>query len=133
MSIVTKEEFDAAVAAMHRESPDQVLVLTSPAADVRRTEELLGIKEGTMPNTILKFAKGEECCPNCHRNFNVLDLIKSALEVHSKEFLTGKIFGNDYVMTDYVDAKEKAPTCYDCDTKGIGAGGYNCQRYVCIK
>jgi hypothetical protein len=130
--IVTKEQFDAAVASINQESPDHVLVLNSSANDIKCTEELLGTKEGTVPNTVLRFVKGEECCPNCGRHFSVLDLFKAALEIHSKEFLNGIIFGKEYYNISYDrDDKEKAPTCSDFGKKGIGAASYYTGPYSC--
>ena len=132
-NIVTKEHHDAVIADLIKESPDHVVLLESPASDIRRAEELLAIKEGTLPNTICRFSKGEERCPNCGRNLSVLDLIKTALEVHSKEFLNDIIFGNEYIQTRYTRDMEKAPTCYDCGKKGLGPLSYGQDqgRYSC--
>ena len=127
MPVVTKEQHDASVAEILKESPDYVLLRESPASDVKRTEELLEIKEGILPNFICRFRKGEEHCPHCDRHYNVLDLIKTALQSHSKEFLNNVIFGDEYTRGD----GGQIPTCYDCGKKGPGPIFYATSSYHC--
>jgi hypothetical protein len=129
--IVTQEEHDAAIAAILEESPDVVIVKETPASDVTRTEELLGMQEGTLDNTVLRFKKGTEACLHCGRHFNVLDLMTRALQFHSKEFLTGIMLGDTLYQVKYIDADGagKAPICADCGKPGTAMGNYYGIRY----
>jgi hypothetical protein len=126
--IVTKEQFDASVAEMLKESPDHVLLLESPPSDVKRTEELLDIKEGTLPNFALRFKKGQERCIKCGRHFSVLDLIKTALQSHSREFLNEVIFAEEYSL----NGEGQTPVCFDCGEPGPGPGRYKTRTYSCF-
>lgn len=126
--IVTKEEFDAATEKTFKESPDHVLVLAPPPEDVKRTEELLNIKEGTLPNFTLRFKKGQECCTKCGHHFSVLDLMKTALQVHSEEFLHEVIFAEEYSLT----TEGQTPACFDCGTPDPGPITYRHPTYACV-
>ncbi|KAM3506496.1 hypothetical protein MY11210_007537 [Beauveria gryllotalpidicola] len=97
---ITKEEHDAWVAKIREESPDYVVLRESPPKDIQCTEELLGIKQGTLDDFDLRFKKGGERCTKCGRHFNVLDLFNTALKIHSKEFLLGVLNDTSYTHSD---------------------------------
>jgi hypothetical protein len=116
--VVSKEEFDAGREEFRKESPDYVHVLTTPAADQKAIEELLGIDEGTFPPFICRFAKGAERCGGCGRHFSMLDFIKSGLQVHSKEFLISVAFGK--LGGPVVSDEGAIQNCYECGKVGMG-------------
>lgn len=124
---ITKEQHDDWVAKILEESPDHVILRESPANDVKRTEELLGIKEGTLPKFNLRFAKGGELCTKCGRHFSVLDLFNTALEVHSKEFLVGVLNDTEFTHSDTA----RFPNCYECGEIGTRPTNYSSTRYSC--
>jgi len=124
---ITKEQHDAWVAKILEESPDHVILRESPANDVKRTEELLGVKEGTLPNFNLRFAKGGELCTKCGRHFSVLDLFNTALKVHSKEFLVGVLNDTEFTHSD----SARIPNCYECGELGTSHTQYSGYKYSC--
>ncbi|KAK2590524.1 hypothetical protein QQS21_011791 [Conoideocrella luteorostrata] len=126
---ITKEEHDVWVAKIHEESPDHVVLREFPLEDVKRTEELIGVQEGALGDFTLRFAKGGELCANCGRQFTVLDLFNTALQVHSKEFLARVIDDNKYSHTD----NSRAPNCYKCGTPGPNPPSYSNKKYSCMK
>jgi len=127
--IVTKEQFDSKIAEMLKETADHVLLLETPASDAKLMEELLGIQEGTLPKFTCRFVKGAESCAKCGRNYSILDMAKTGLQFHSKQFLNDTIFGKlgGYVYNDVVQFHY----CYDCGEKAIAAMSYWCPIYGC--
>lgn len=125
---ITKEEHDAWVAKIRQESPDYVVLRESPPKDIQSTEELLGIKEGTLDDFDLRFKKGGEQCTQCGRHFNVLDLFNTALKIHSKEFLLGVLNDTNYTHSD----NARAVYCYECGKLGPEPLNYSSTRYSCL-
>lgn len=134
--IVSQEFHDGQMAKLLEESPDVVIVRDAPIADMRRAEALLSAEEGKLADIVLRFPKGHEVCPNCGRQFNVLDMIIAALEVHDSEFVREHMFGDDIVsVSGYNGATgdEKAPVCADCGQRGAGGFYYGGGGYHWIK
>ncbi|KAI1276479.1 hypothetical protein F5Y07DRAFT_408408 [Xylaria sp. FL0933] len=127
--IVTKEQFDAKIAELRKDSPDHVLLPETPADDARLMEELLEIEKGTLPNFSCRFVKGAESCHKCGRHYSILDMAKTGLRFHSKQFLNDTIFGKHggYVYNNVVQFH----FCYDCGEKAVAAMAYWCPIYGC--
>ncbi|KAK4456962.1 hypothetical protein QBC42DRAFT_280171 [Cladorrhinum samala] len=128
-SIVTKEQHDASVAKILEESPDHVIIREHPAEDVKIAEDLIDAKESTLSTMILRFNKGDEVCKSCGRQFNVLDVISEALNIHSKEFLNEALFGDKFTA----GQGTQSLTCYECGTVGGGPMPYAHAKHNCEK
>ncbi|KAI0101856.1 hypothetical protein GGR51DRAFT_528761 [Nemania sp. FL0031] len=128
---VTQEQHNAVMAEILKESPDFVIIREAPAADVRRAKELLGLAEGKFTGTVLRFAKGDECCQGCGRQFNVLDMITAALKIHSSDFIKDIMFGDGIIGMSYDDlaGNNKVPICADCGQHGPGSFEYVSHNY----
>jgi len=116
--IVSKEEFDAKAAEFQKGSSGYVHVFETPSDDQKAVDELLGIKEGTLPPFICRFAKGNESCAGCGRHYSILDFIKSGLQVHNKEFMVKAAFGElgGYIISD----EGSIQNCANCGQVGYG-------------
>lgn len=127
--IVTKEQFDSKRAEVLKETPDRVLLLETPASDAKLMEELLGIEKGTLPEFACGFVKGAESCSKCGRHYSILDLTKTGLQVHSKQFLIDTIFGKHggYLWND----STQIHNCYSCGEKAPEPAIYITQFYGC--
>jgi hypothetical protein len=111
---------------MNRLASDHVIVDEFPENDIKRTEELLGIKENILPNFTLGFTKGNELCAKCGRHYSVLDLISTALKIHSAEFLKKIIFSTEFTQGNGTQIVK----CYECGKEGSSMI-YATSKYSC--
>lgn len=125
--IITREEHDAEKARILEESPDHIILHEYPASDIKRTEEILGVEEGTFPPITIRFAKGDELCSNCGRHFTVLDLVNTAIKPHGKEFLIEVIFGDQITRGE----GGQTLTCYQCGQRAGGPMAYCHTCHTC--
>lgn len=126
--LVTKEKLAGLRQHLLDEDADHAVLPETPASDNRALAELLGVEAETVPNFVCRFAKGGESCANCGRAFSILDMAKSGLKVHSKEFIKATIFGqHGYVFNNVPQLHE----CYDCGEKATSSMDYGCPMYMC--
>src|ERR1700760_664167 len=98
--IVSKEEFEAAVADIKEEKG--FVLCETPEEDSKVIGQLLDFPQGTFPPSIMKFVEGSENCVDCGRHYSLLDLANTGLTIHGKQFLRDVILGKyGYVLNSH--------------------------------
>jgi len=110
--IVTKDEFDAKVAAAYQ----HVARIETPADDIQILANLFGVSPGALAGSGAGFKNGGEACGHCGRAFSVLDIAATGLQAHSKQFLVDVVMGKyGYVVNPVAQHAQFA--CYKCGKK----------------
>ena len=90
---VCPHSFQAAVKKFFQENEEGMATVETPAEEMRQIEALLEAPEGFFSVPYVVRTK-MEACPNCSRRNTFLDVVKTALAVHTPAFLrdvfTGK-------------------------------------------
>jgi hypothetical protein len=94
--------------------------LPTPANDVSEIEKLLGLDFRDAEHSMLCASKE---CGRCGRASSWLDIIVSALRVHSTEFLKEQFDAKQFIVTDVVPRI----LCAGC------GGPIQCKSYKCTK
>ncbi|KAJ7485349.1 hypothetical protein FB451DRAFT_54098 [Mycena latifolia] len=117
--VVSKEEFDAKVAALNFQNTAGRV--ETPVEEVQILANLLGVSPGTLGETVAAFSKGGEACDQCGRAFSFLDIAETGLKAHSKEFLVDVMTGKHGYI---VNSGAQPFNCHNCGTKSGGKEDY---------
>ena len=103
---------------------------TTPDADVRRLEKLLGIPPRSI-GAPLWVSGDEPDCPKCGRRLTWYDIVSSALDgVHDRTMIAMVILGDrKYVNTEVPDAIPGV-RCADCHTAIDGLRSFKCHNWA---
>jgi hypothetical protein len=126
--IVDREIFSA-IYDSPKSLPGKYQWLTSDS-DVRKIEEILGMKQRTI-GAPLWVSGDTKNCPKCGREINWLDIIGSALsQVHRREMIAKVILGDKkYVNTEAPRAIADLH-CYDCKTAITDLRSFKCHNWA---
>lgn len=109
---IPESEWKEAVSEFFEHHADLKTIVT-PEKDMRQIEELLGAKPNFFPTPYV-VKSTSSCCQMCSRENNFLDVVATALQVHTAEFLLGVFQGK------YGHIINRAPSqnciCYACST-----------------
>jgi len=111
---------------------EDIKVSDTPKDDVRAIEVLLGMEDGSLVGKHTLFFRAASSpkagvCP-CGRTTSFLDIMHSALMVHSKEFLKSTILGKKgFVISKTVPIIQ----CCSCGRQVKELKAYNCKAYSC--
>lgn len=113
--VVTKEKYDAIVKRVSEETPDKIIVQTSPD-EKKIIEKLLDMSPRPFGESFVKFIKGTQRCPTCGRQNGFLDITYSGIHHHNLQFIQDVLLGK-YGYTWHKLDEPGAFTCYQCKTR----------------
>lgn len=108
---VCPHAFKSAVETFFKESEQGMVTVETPAEEMRMIEELLEAPLGffSVPYVVRTRL---ESCPNCSRRNTFLDVVKTALAVHTAEFLRDVFAGKHGHIVN--SAPSQRCECFDC-------------------
>jgi len=102
----------------------------TPAEDVRRLEELLGMEPDTI-GAPLWVSADEKACPRCGREVSWLDIVSSALErVHDPSMVAQVILGNQKYVNVEAPRAIAGVHCFDCKTPIKKVRSFKCHNWA---
>lgn len=103
---------------------------TTPEADVRRLEELIGLDKGAI-GAPLWVSGDERHCPKCRREVNWLDIVSSSAgAIHSPRMIAAVILGKrKYVNAEAPRAIGRV-ACYECGAAIEGLRSFKCHNWA---
>jgi hypothetical protein len=101
--------------------------------DVRKIEELLGMKQRTI-GAPLWVSGDTKNCPKCGREINWLDIVGSGLDqVHKKEMIARVILGDKKYVNIEAPRAIADLHCYDCKTPIVDLRSFKCHNWAYAK
>ncbi|MFI7604669.1 hypothetical protein ACIBTV_06050 [Micromonospora sp. NPDC049366] len=103
---------------------------TTPEADVRRLEKLLGIPPRSIGAPLWVSGDAPDC-PKCGRRVTWYDIVSSALDgVHDRAMIAMVILGDRKYVNTEVPAAIPGVSCADCHTSIEGLRSFKCHNWA---
>jgi hypothetical protein len=102
----------------------------TPAEDVRRLEELLGMEPETI-GAPLWVSTDEKDCPRCGRQVSWLDIVSSSLErVHDPQMVAQVILGNQKYVNVEAPRAIEGVRCFECKNPLKKVRSFKCHNWA---